>query len=324
MTQHDVPPHSPSGSGGGRGKQRTTLLAALVAGLFVIGASVAFACIPWAGELQLDNVDADSDESSTTTYGADHTDVTGNGNGQGMVWCDVDDPNGFGQQYEWAQVRPDGTDADDVVFTVDASDCDSDVYLPEDEYRITFVEDSFTNVDGSSGDVNGDGVANPTFADNRDSASNGGVDEVTGSGFGQPGGEDDTGHCMDIEDDGDDKAGDVIFDLVEDDDGDGVASVGDGDGVDDERFTSDNDLAPNGDHRDVVDEGPHSMAFDFDQFEPAAGLSGTGLDPDVAAGLCISSVEDFEHDNNDADDGDKDNIQIDIGNAVPVNVLPSL
>lgn len=353
-----TPPTTPSAVTARR--RRTLLVATVVAGVFVIGAGIAAACIPWTGKLELENVNRTGDERGVDVYGADHSDVekdgtTGGdrGNGQGMVWCTEDD-TAVGQQYAVAYVHPDGdTSTDDVTLIVDDNNnedsadgttddtegCDSDLYLPEDDYSITYQEDSFDNHDGSA---NANGIA--TFADNLDSASNGGSAEV------------EPGHCMNIDDDSSDDetkgdSGTELYwndiatsdnQLIEDDNGDREHEVADG-GDDEEtsvapRFPHPADEGPDGGIRDVIDEGPHSVSFDFDQFTPDWTESGpddtpASADSDddgalEAASLCITSHAHFEHDNDDTDDddsevynGNRDNKQIEYGNAVPIFVL---
>lgn len=380
-------------------RRRMTLVAAVVAGVFVFGGGFAAACIPWTGKYELQNLaqgdqDGDGtdeanegDENGTAVYGADESDIDKNGNNiddgtssdnegdrgnnQGMVWCnDTDDtgPNDntadpFGQQYEWAEVHP--ASGDDIRLIVDdnntgddsggasSSDeedgCASDLYLPEDKYSITFKEDSFDNHD-ASGDSDGDGSCNDdpdecTYADDggkdtngdqgsSDSGDDDGSVEVTGS------------HCMDTDDDpnGDktDKgANEIYWDLAEDETADGISNASEGDSttsVDENRFTDPNDDT-SGQHRDVVDEdvnggstangdeyGLHDIKIDVDNFNYTASDSGDNDDTGgtEAAAICITSHEHFEHDNNDVDDGEKDNKQIEYGNAIPVNILASV
>lgn len=369
--------HTPPATPPATARQRRTLLVtAVIAAVFVIGGGIAAACIPWTGKFELENTDANGDvdnqgdENGVAVYGADHSDVekdgtTGGdrGNGQGMVWCDEDDPNGFGQQYKWAEVHPSNIDTDgtpkndpgvgdgivDIKLTVDDNNdhtndngndlagsddtggCDSDLYLPEDEYSITFDEDSFDNEDDST--ANGE----ETYADNHDSDSNGGSAEVGKVGT--------SSHCMDTDTNADDDASkgthEIYWDLTEDEGSHPDGSEFDGgDDVDTNRFTSNNDDAPSdGTNRDVIDEGPHSKDVDFDVFDYDANDSGDDSDSDGhtdAAGICITSHEHFEHDNDDVDDddsevegGNKDDdgsgdFPKEYGNAIPVNVLNSV
>lgn len=306
-------------------KRQATLGGTTAAAFVLLAATTAWACIPWAGKLELSNINESGAENGTTVWGADHTDIDANGNtgedrgnGQGMVWCDVDDADA-GQPYKWAEVAT--QTGDDITLTVTGSDheCDSNVRLPEDNYSITFVEDSFNNEDDSTS------MGEETFADSRDPAANGGSDEVAPS------------HCMDLDDDEtNDEANGEQFDwnLIEDDDGRNGAERNDGDTT---WFPVD---GPNGNGNDVIDEGPHSISIDLDDLQPNPDPdeSGTvGDDSHIdAAGICITSFLEFEHDNDDVDDddsevagGNKDDDgsgdwKIEYGNAIPVNILSTV
>lgn len=328
-------------------RQRTLLIATVIAGVFIFAAGVAAACIPWAGQVELQNMNdgalgPDGDENPTTVHGADHTDVekdgsTGGdrGNGQGMVWCDVADVNG--QQYRWAEVHPDGDGDADVRLSIPEVDhaagetgngCDSDVYLPEDTYTITYKEDSFDNHDDST-NANGE----DTFADDRGASANGGSDEVV-----------DATHCMDTDDDETDGQNDnqIEWNLIEEEDGSLGNDRFDEDDGPTNRFPADTETD------DVVDED-HEIDVDLDQFNPdykESGYEHANGDSDTdghaeAAGLCITSLDEYYHDNDNMDDddsevvgdecpdapectGDKDGVEIEYGNAIPINILSSV
>lgn len=300
---------------------RAAVAAFLLALILPAASSVAVAKPAWTGKLELQNINdgaSSAGEQDTAVYGADDNPITGTGNGKNMVWCDTADS--FGQQYPWAKVRTNGLPGADIKLVVDDNNstdsndgttdttggCGSDLYLPEDVYTIGFQEATFDNHDGQT-NSNGE----PTFADDQSSSSNGGSDELADDLLSAdedhlPKDNDDLEFCNDTNR----RSLLVEWDLREDE---GPKSdVDDSSGVDDDRFPEV--------ERDVIDEGPHEIKVDLDQFAPTPQLSGNDLDNDSfreAAAVCISSKDHFRDDN-------WSGWKVSYGNAVPVQIMASI
>lgn len=299
---------------GGDDRRRRVLTATGATAFLLLLATAAWACIPWAGEVEVSNVNTSGDENGTIVHGADRTDIDrdgdgeGEGNDQGMVWCapssESSNSQDVGQEYATAQVVTDGSNGGkDITITVHGiSGCD--IALPEDTYTVTFSAGSFVNSNGSSvssdgdaDDPDSDGQDEMTFSDIRTGPSHGGDSEFQH-----------VGDCMDTADGAAIREFVGTITLVEDDDG-----VDNDDTADDAggqtRFPADG--------VDVVTNS-HSKSFDLDQLDPDPSAPGT------ASGICLTSMEEYQHDNNVVGDDTSKEFPVEYGNAIPVQILPSI